>query len=57
MALEMRERRLGYWSLWRRMRKMMSDISRIFEKDEVAKKTAAEMQKTVLMDCEKCSQD
>ena len=28
------------------MRKMMSDISRIFEKDEVVKKTA--VQKTVL---------
>ena len=33
------------------MRKMMSDISRIFEKDEVVKKTK-EMQKTVLMDSE-----
>ena len=31
---------------------MMSDISKIFEKDEVVKKTAAEMQKTVLMDSE-----
>ena len=34
------------------MRKMMNDISRIFEKDEVVKKTAAEMQKTVMMDSE-----
>ena len=34
------------------MRKMMSDISRIFEKDEVVKKTAADMQTTVLMDSE-----
>ena len=61
LAFEMREKRLGYEiivvpviieALGGGMRKMMSDISRIFEKDEVVKKTAAEMQKTVLMDSE-----
>ena len=61
LAFEMRERRLGYeiivvpviiGALGGGMRKMMSDISRIFEKDEVVKKTAAEMQKTVLLDSE-----
>ena len=61
LAFEMRERRLGYeiivvpviiGALGGGMRKMMSDISRIFEKDEVVKKTAAEMQNTVLMDNE-----
>ena len=61
LAFEMRERRLGYeiivvpviiGALGGSIRKMMSDISRIFEKDEVVKKTAADMQKTVLMDSE-----
>ena len=41
-----------YWSLRWRYEKDDDDISRIFEKDEVVKKTAAEMQKTVLMDNE-----
>ena len=66
----MRERSLGYeiivvpviiGVLGGDLRKMMSDISRIFEKDEVVKKTAAEMQKTVLIGrrprCGKCPQD
>ena len=57
----MRERRLGYeiivvpviiGALGGGMRKMMSNISRILEKDEVVKKTASDMQKTVLMDSE-----
>ena len=61
LAFEMRERCLGFeiivvpviiGALGGGTRKMMSDISRIFEKDEVVKKIAAEMQKTVLMDAE-----
>ena len=61
LAFEMSERCLGHeitvvpviiGALGDGMRKMMSDISRIFEKDDVVKKTAVEMQKTVLMDSE-----
>ena len=57
LAFEMRERRLGYEIIivpviigasGGGMRKMMSDIFKDFRKDEVVKKSAAEMQKTVL---------
>ena len=58
LAFKMRERRLGYEIIvvpviiGGGMRKMMSDIFKDFRKDEVVKKSAAEMQNTVLMDSE-----
>ena len=59
LALEMRKRRLGYeiivvpvtiGALGGGMRTMMGDISRIFEKDEVVKRTAAEMPSALRID-------
>ena len=56
LAFEMRERHLVVpviiGALGGGRRRMMSDISRIFEKYEVVEKTAAEMQKIVLMNSE-----
>ena len=56
LAFEMRERRLVVpviiGALGGGRRRMMSDISRIFEKYEVVEKTSAEMQKIVLMNSE-----
>ena len=61
LAFKMRERRLGYEIIvvpviigasGGGMRKMMSDIFKDFRKDEVVKKSAAEMQNTVLIDSE-----
>ena len=61
LAFETRERRPGYeicvvpviiGALGGGIRQVMNDLRKIFEKEDLLKKTVCEMQKTVLMDSE-----
>ena len=61
LAFEMRERRPGYeiiivpliiGALGGGMKQIMNDMAKIFENEELLKRTICEMQKTVLMDSE-----